>query len=339
MAEEPTLDAGYGSREPPTLVRDPASEGTDAGERDDSFDDDEDSGDNLGLESDGPKGRTARVPLWIVIPVAIFTGGGAIIHAVEPRHVFPNLNTDIVEVSWIVLFLLIVLLNFAEKVGFPGAGSVTLRRERAERAATVAIDATKDLEDARNRLAQLLEGWTNAAALLTSILEKYGADEQAVNEITTRFVLDRMDEARRVLAPESERIRCSLWWYSGLIGGLAYLYGTEDVDDITLNAVFHPREGLLGQAFVENQMYNLRSAPRSIYFKRHRKQTGYHGLMLVPVRESGTRPMGMISVDRASKREFDATAEAVGWALSDLTSLAYTHPLVMRHMPSYRNND
>jgi hypothetical protein len=279
-----------------------------------------------------------NVPWLIVLVALVIAGYGAFQHAYEAPGIYPwHPHCDAVELSWVVLFLVIALINFSEKLGLPGAGSITLRRgARVKNAAKKAIIGIEEMTESRDKLASLLQSWTDSAnKLQPNFLERYGTNSNAVSNILTRYVLELMEQAQGFMAPRPERVRFSLWWYFESSGGLVYLYGTDVVDAITQNAVFKPCEGLIGQVYVDSTLYNVADAPQSLYYRKHRDDPSYRGLLLVPVRY-GNRVMGVVSVDRSAAAEFLPLAENLGLALADLIAMAYASPVATEKLPQFR---
>ncbi|HEY2473556.1 MAG TPA: GAF domain-containing protein [Candidatus Cybelea sp.] len=145
-----------------------------------------------------------------------------------------------------------------------------------------------------------------------------------------------MEEARDLIAERGDRTRLSFWWFVESAGGLKLLFSDDIRDEATLNHVFRPGVGLLGQCYVECRVYNLEDAPSSIYYQRIRPHADYNGLLLVPVRyRTYERPIGVLSIDRGKKEAFDDNAENVGSALADL--IAYALETTLSQPPGAAN--
>jgi transcriptional regulator with GAF, ATPase, and Fis domain len=117
---------------------------------------------------------------------------------------------------------------------------------------------------------------------------------------------------------------------------LFFMFSNDIRDERTKSFRFSPSAGLMGQAFVENRIYNIEDAPSSSFYVSIRDaDIDYHGLLLVPVRALD-QPVGMLSIDRRQSATFGEDAERIATGLSELLSYAFVHPRVrtlMRAMP------
>lgn len=268
----------------------------------------------------------SRVPvpvqvLWVALGafgfvVSLFGSKGAAF----PRHPIASSTT----LAWAVFAMVGLVVNHLDKLGLPGGMSMSFRRmARAEKAAAKRETSVKALRQVLGDYSELLQNWATSVNLFADQLENYANTDDDVAEILARFCLGRMEEARDVIAVRGDRTRLSFWWYVEDAGGLKLLFSDDIRDEATLDHVFKPGVGLLGQCYVESRIYNLEDAPESIYYEAIRAETEYHGLLLVPVTaRTSERPIGVLSIDRQRREEFDQNAENVGSALADLIAYA-----------------
>ncbi len=233
-------------------------------------------------------------------------------------------------------------MNRIDKIALPGGAQFSFREQlaKARKKASVQEESIVKSEFSANAVSEallaysdLIQNWANAVNLLDEQLEKYGVNEEAVDEIVTRFCLGRMEEAKWLIEEEGDSLRFSFWLYSEDAGGLKLLFSDEIHDEKTLRHVFKPGAGLCGQCYVENRYFSFADAPKSIYYEKIRdEEPQYHGLLLYPVKpRSDENSIGVLSIDRMQKEEFSKDAANVASALSDLIAYAMkvsvTYPL------------
>ncbi|MDQ6781812.1 MAG: GAF domain-containing protein, partial [Candidatus Eremiobacteraeota bacterium] len=186
-------------------------------------------------------------------------------------------------------------------------------------------DSTRDLRQVLDAVTELSQNWTGALVILESRLET-GKDVETKLDMISRFCLDRMNEARVFMAQNGEGFRISLWWFDDKEASLQLLLSNEIVDQGTLDTKFAVGEGLLGQAFAEDRVWNLNNAPAEPYYKKTRDNPSYRGLLLVPIREGrepvGQIPVGMLAIDREKPEYFDTAIENVACSLSHVVGFA-----------------
>ncbi len=279
---------------------------------------------------------TVRVPRWIQITwIAV----GLVLlfeHAFSDEYDgwrnFAHPITDTLTLAFIIFVLLGVLINYVNEIGLPGGANLKLRAERST--ATVALEVTKNYRDVADNLANRLQSWSEDGALLNDALERFGTDGQAISAITTRFCLERMEDAASLLSFNDEQARLSVWWFFETDGGLRLLLSNEIRDQKTWDYLFEPFEGLMGQAYVECRQYNVSDVRASSHFVEIRKDYAYRGLLLTPiVAGAGRKAVGIISIDRTRAKAFDPIGENIGWALASFVAQVYTHPTVRAALP------
>ena len=268
----------------------------------------------------------ARVPkvvqfLWVGLAAFGFVDNvfGSI-GASFPRHPICSPSS----LAWLAFGFVGLIINRLDKVGLPGGGNLSFRKlarfEKAIAKSEISVEALREvLEDYSN----LMQNWLHSINLFAEQLEVYAKNDSDVADILARFCLGRMEEAREVVAERGDHTRFSFWWFVEDAGGLKLLFSNDIRDEKTLNHVFKPGAGLLGQCYVEGRIYNLDDAPTSVYYQAVRPEPTYHGLLLVPVRSRNVnRTMGVLSVDREKKETFNENASNVGSALADLIAYA-----------------
>jgi hypothetical protein len=268
----------------------------------------------------------SRIPrsvqiLWVCIAAFgfidnVFGSAGASF----PWH--PIASTS--ALAWLVFGIIGLAINHLATVGLPGGTNLSFRTlQRAEKAAAKSEVSAEAVREVLSDYSDLMHKWLRSVNLFTEQLKKYGKTDDDVGEILAQFCLGRMEEAKGVIAEQGDRTRFSFWWFVEDEGGLKLLFSDDIRDEDTLNHVFKPGSGLLGQCYVESRLYNVEDAPSSIYFEKIRAQTDYHGLLLVPVRSTTDGPViGVLSVDREKKEAFDKNASNVAAALADLIAYA-----------------
>lgn len=272
----------------------------------------------------------SRVPLWIQI-LWVALGAFGFIDSVFgaagasfPWHAIASTTS----LAWLVFLMIGLVVNHLDKLGLPGGMSMSFRVERAEKAAAQRGVSEAALRGALSDYSELLQNWAQSVNLFAQQLEEYGKTDDDAADILARFCLGRMEEARDVIAVRGDRTRLSFWWYVEDTGGLKLLFSDDIRDEATMDHVFKPGAGLIGQCYVESRIYNLEDAPASIYYEAIHDIPEYHGLLLVPVAaRTSERPIGVLSIDRQRREEFGENAQNVGSALADLIAYAMEEAL------------
>jgi GAF domain-containing protein len=274
--------------------------------------------------------RRPRLPgpiriAWIAIGVA-----GAIAHALgtSANH-WPD--TDLITMGWLGFAALGVLLPSIDSIGLPGGTSV-----KFQEAVAAGEEGIADLEHALGEATELIADWLGTVAWLNTYLQRRDVDDDTALRSVFRYCLERMEDAKEWMGDAGEPIRISLWWLDQTDGDLFFMFSNDIRDERTKSFRFSPSAGLMGQAFVENRIYNIEDAPSSSFYVSIRDaDIDYHGLLLVPVRALD-QPVGMLSIDRRQSATFGEDAERIATGLSELLSYAFVHPRVrtlMRAMP------
>lgn len=268
----------------------------------------------------------ARIPLpvqaiWVVVASLGFIDslfGSA--RASFPWHPIASPSA----LAWLAFAIVGLIVNHLDKIGFPGGANLSFRRlALVHKAAAQSEFSAEALRAVLADYSGLLQNWLQSVNLFTEQLEKYGSGDDDVANILARFCLGRMEEAREVIAERGDRTRLSFWWFVEDQGGLTLLFSDDIRDEATLDHVFEPGVGLLGQCYVEGRTYNLEDAPASIYYERIMPKPNYHGLLLLPVKaRTDGAVIGVLSVDREKKEAFDENASNVCTGLADLLAYA-----------------
>ncbi|HEX4012761.1 MAG TPA: GAF domain-containing protein [Candidatus Cybelea sp.] len=292
--------------------------------------DTEDDGETPGAA--GPLTRIPEVVQWAWVLLALFGFVDNIfgsLGASFPWH--PIASTA--ALAWLAFGVVGLVVNRMDKIGVPGVNMSFRRLERAQKAAVKSGESADALRKVLSDYSGLMQNWAQSVNLFIEELDRYGTTDDAVADILARYCLGRMEEARDLIAQRGDRTRLSFWWYVEDAGGLKLLFSDDIRDEATLNHVFRPGAGLIGQCYVECRTYNLEDAPLSIYYQGIRPEADYHGLLLVPVRyRTGGTPIGVLSIDREKKEAFDENAQNVGSALADL--IAYAMETALSHPPA-----
>jgi hypothetical protein len=269
----------------------------------------------------------ASIPRWIQV-VWVALAGLGFIDAIFwskggsfPWH--PMANT--LALAWLVFGVIGLFINRVENVGLPGGAGFTFRKlDLVERAAAKSEVSVEALRGVLSDYSHLMQNWLQSVNLFAEQLEQYAQTDDDVSDILAHFCFRRMEEARKIVAERGDPTRFSFWWFVEDAGGLKLLFSDDIRDEATLDHVFKPGAGLLGQCYVESRIFNEDDAPSSIYYERITPHAAdYHGLLLVPVRSTtDERPIGVLSVDRQKKEAFNQNASSVCRALADLIAYA-----------------
>jgi hypothetical protein len=218
-----------------------------------------------------------------------------------------------------------------DSIELPGGAGV-----KFQEAVAAGEEGIAGLEHALGEATELVANWLGTVAWLNTYLQRQDVDDETALRSVFRFCLERMEDAKDWMGDADEPIRISLWWLDQTDGDLFFMFSNDIRDERTKSFRFSPNAGLMGQAFVENRLYNLEDAPSSSFYVTIRDaQVDYHGLLLVPVRVLD-QPVGMLSVDRQQQAAFGEDAERVAMGLTELLGYAFSHPRVrtlMRAMP------
>ncbi len=286
----------------------------------------DDRSDDARLAPRNENDALARIPLPVQILWVALAAFGFIDSLFGPtRASFPwRPIATTSTLAWLVFGIIGLVVNRLAKVGLPGGANLSFRKlQRAEKAVAKSEVSVEALREVLSDYSDLMQNWLQSVNLFTEQLEKYAKSDDDVAEILAQFCLGRMEEAREIIAERGDRTRVSFWWSIEDEGGLKLLFSDDIRDEETLNHVFKPGVGLLGQCYVESRVYNIEDAPLSIYYESITPNPDYHGLLLVPVKSKTDGPViGVLSVDREKKEAFDENASRVAGALADLLAYA-----------------
>lgn len=278
---------------------------------------------------DNDDGEIVQVPLYVQIPWVLSGSIGLIVHVFMSKDSsFPfHPLADGISLAWLAFAFIGASINYVREIGIPGGGKLAFRRlQKTERAVQVEKVSAASLRSVIVSYAVQMQSWMNSVNLFTEHLRLYGKSSDDKDEIVARFCLERMEEAKELIAESDDMTRLSLWWYIEEVDGLVLIFSDDIRDQRTLDHVFRPGAGLCGQCYIENRCYNLSDAPNSIYYEPIIDVPQYHGLLLMPVQHGTGRVMGVLSIDRVRKEEFGDTAIDIARALSDLLVYALCHP-------------
>jgi len=222
---------------------------------------------------------------------------------------------DATTLAWLGLIVVAYLLPRISEITL---GDTSLKlREKAD-------EATSGLEKTIDALADLLQNWANSTLIYMHLLAD--ADSDRASLLLMNYLRDRMGEARKWLSDDpSANVRISLWLFNKEMDRLEFFFSNEIDDVATVEAVFRPGEGLMGQAFLERRRWNEPDARQIPGFKSIRSggTEGYDAVMCVPVVNApGDAPLGMLNVDKRGD-EFSATAESIAAALAAQCAFAF----------------
>ena len=278
--------------------------------------------------SDGD-GEIAHIPPIVQWPwvVSALVGLGAHVY-LTTKGAFPSHPlADGITLAWLVFAVIGASANYVREIGLPGGGKLAFRRlQKARRAVQEEKVSVASLRSVIGTYSSQIQSWTNAINLFTEHLRLYGKTTDDKDEIVARFCIERMEEAKELIAEADDTVRLSLWWYIEEANGLMLIFSDDIRDQKTLDYVFLPGKGLCGQCYIEGRFYNLADAPSSIYYEPIIDAPQYHGLLLMPVQHGTGRVLGVLSIDRVKKEEFEDTAIDIGRAVSDLLAYALCHP-------------
>ena len=264
--------------------------------------------------------RAPKFNFWLQFPIIVVAFVAAVAHAYARKDAAPVIDT--ITLGLFVLVAAGLVLHRIKGLKL-GEGELTFAEEQVVQQAAQVVDV------AYPKTTALLRTWMISLDSLVESYENLKDKDEAV-AIFIRFVVDRMEEAIDLIRSPEDFVRMSVWWYSEKEDRLKLLVASYEVANQNKWAYgFAPREGLLGQAFVDNAIADYDDAPSETFFKRIEKEPNFRGLLMVPIRYHH-KPVGILSVDRRKKGTFAREVEDVAVALADLIAIAATHPSFKR---------
>ncbi|HXM18325.1 MAG TPA: GAF domain-containing protein [Candidatus Tumulicola sp.] len=279
-------------------------------------------------EQSSAPSKAPKFNYLLQLPIIILALTAAVAHAYAGKDSAPVIDTITLGLLLLVAAGLVLHRIKGLKLG---EGELTFAEEQAVQQVAQVLDI------AYPKTTALLRTWMISLDSLAESYEKL-KDKDDAGAIFIRFVVERMQEAIDLIRAPEDYVRMSIWWYSEKEDRLKLLVASYEVDEQKKWSYgFAPREGLIGQAFVDNAaVVTYGDAPSETFFKRVGKDPTFHGLLMVPIRYHH-KPVGILSVDRKKKGKFANEVEDVAVALADLVAIAATYPnfrQLVRLLPS-----
>ncbi|HET9392214.1 MAG TPA: GAF domain-containing protein [Candidatus Rubrimentiphilum sp.] len=212
---------------------------------------------------------------------------------------------DLVALGWVALALLGFLLPRLEEFGFAGA---TFKLK----------DTIKNIGALTESATELLRNWAESINLLAGWLVD---DPVLAPDRIFGFIRDRAGEATEWLsAPGDDGFMLSVWNYDQ--NGLQVLY-PKKIGEAPVHArIWRVGEGCLGQAFLEQRLWNEKNAKAlPAFVPVHNEYQDYKGILLVPIRYENQK-LGMLCVRRKQETYFAPEQENVACALAQVLAYA-----------------
>jgi GAF domain-containing protein len=258
---------------------------------------------------------------WIVVAAGqVFLAAiglfGAYFHAFpkvvkDATQNYPVL--DITTIAWIGLIVLAALLPKIQEVAF-GALSIKLKD---------ATESAEVLRDVSGDLANLVQNWSRSQVIYLSLLSGESS-EVARSETTTRFLRDRMGEARQFLGDSQDsNVRIALWIFNDDANELQFIYSPHFTPT---KKSYRPGEGFLGQAFLEGRTFSepdVRLVPS--YLRTRATDPPYRAVICIPLKIEEQK-IGILTVDKPEAVGFSSIAEEIAAGLASQCCIALEIP-------------
>ncbi|HEX3465252.1 MAG TPA: GAF domain-containing protein [Candidatus Elarobacter sp.] len=263
--------------------------------------------------------KTALIPQWAFIAVGV-VGGLLHIFWVEPKNGIYTPSFDPAALAWFGLAIVGSLLPRLRKFGFGGA--------------TVEMEAGL-AEETSTQIAELLQRWLTHLNLFYQQLPQQQNPALYVKDFLGR----RSAEAHDAIAAKDEAVRLSIWNYDEAKGGLLLLQSNEIGDEPTKRHVFHLGEGLMGRAFRDQELVNVANGQKEPGWVEIEGATRkFNGVLLAPF-VWGNEKLGVLSIDREAKRQFEPLKVAIANALALVAAHVLGSPITRNALAKAESAD
>ena len=278
-----------------------------------------------------PSWRLAQLLLVVVAFIAAFW------HASSAKE-----GADNTTLAFLVFILAIIVMPVVSKISLPGGAAVELVKKEAKAEAVVLDDNT--------RIAIL--GMAAAARALTemeSVLLLNLRSTSITNADVVALVFEALTTGTKTVAEflrpaplhaddEPEVVRISAWLALRRKGEtspsrlrFAYGYPESLADDLVDYALplGTDKSSPIYRTFTDNIAGNFATLPPSQRPPSPEDGTHYGGILMLPIYDL-SETIGVLQIERARPDRFDATAVALGRALSAFYGSALTDPRLRR---------
>jgi len=177
---------------------------------------------------------------------------------------------------------------------------------------------------------EFFETATLSISSLNRQLQLAKSTEAAVGQFI-RFATDLLADSLSVFSFEGEVVRLSVWLYREDKDQLEMLVSNDEERNKSQPRGFAAGEGLIGQAWVDNAVYQTDDAPNEpFYVRSDGKRSAYRGLLLMPIRFGNNSIIGVLSIDRTAKTFFPEQMVSLAAGVAHLLGLAMSHPGLRR---------
>lgn len=218
-------------------------------------------------------------------------------------------------------------------IGIAVAGLI-LPRVKGLKFGDTSVDLGEEVLNAADfTYAQTSEFFETATLSISSLnrqLQLAKSTEAAVGQFI-RFATDLLADSLSVFSFEGEIVRLSVWLYREDKDQLEMLVSNDEERNKSQPKGFAAGEGLIGQAWVDNAVYQTDDAPNEpFYVRSNGEKSAYKGLLLMPIRFGNNSIFGVLSIDRTAKTFFPEQMVSLAGGVAHLLGLAMSHPGLRR---------
>ncbi len=257
-----------------------------------------------------------RRHIWIAQLILAVAGlAGAALHAAPLRLSPASQNwpiLDAVDLGWLALVVVAVLLPGLSKFTF---GGVSVEMQEVKQSADQLVDVISDY-------ANLVQNWSTSAVLYTDLIARASNDAELA-ELMSNYIRDRMGEARDFLSADpKDNVRVALWIFDPERASLEFRLSVPTFKPT--QSAYALREGMIGQAFVEQRRFmeaDVTTAPCYKSTRGGRQKPPYRAVWCGPV-SRGQERIGMLTIDKKTAALFSAAADDIAKGLAAQCALA-----------------
>ena len=272
------------------------------------------------------EGRT-RIAWWGGIAAALVAWGFTGVDLVAHHGVLDRIDALLIFVGGVFVAIPRIDRLSASIPIFGRTGvSVSINDlERAVRAADAASSLATRAGDTAEEASKLFESWLRELETLFTSLETTMPDRATYARAIFRFINTRLEDISTWVGGEDEEVRAALWWWSDAEGGACVVAAPRIGDRQTLEHVFKPGQGILGQVLQDGEIANVADAPAEVEWQRIAETAPhYHGLLCLPIVVRG-RIAGVLTVDRVKAEAFGDDSVRFARQVTELVKLAALH--------------
>jgi GAF domain-containing protein len=206
-----------------------------------------------------------------------------------------------------------------------------LARSRAETAKLItrtADVAVRELTEARYAL---LHSWVDDLQRLLPVIAQPEVPIIDATNAAADFVRSRLVELTLALQGSNEAVRASVWLMSDTDQQLHFVLGSDTTGP---RASFRAGEGIVGRAYIENTIWNIRDRKERPEYAKPEPTEPFRGLLCIPL-TTGSLTIGVMCIDQTNAEEFPDSSVKLASALTRLITLALMNP---RHEKALAEN-